>query len=415
MKTPQEKIQEILNQCSTENYIFRGESQKHDKVSSGLYRQYCQPDNNSDSNTHPKIVSKYFSVFTVEKDIVEKIKQHIRLDAPNIEVLTELQHYGGKTALLDFSKNVHVALFFACDGNFEEDGRVILSKTSELPEHKDIDYKNLSENKSKNIYTLISPTGKSSRAIFQSSIFIHASQGYLEEDTYEIITIEKDLKKPLLEYLRKNFNIRTETIYNDIQGFVRNQHNYATAEIEFYRGTQEKNPEKAIKHYNKAIGLNPQLAEAYNNRGVAYDALKQHQKAINDYDKAIDLNPQSAEAYNNRGAAYSDLKQHQKAINDCDKAIDLNPQDADAYNNRGNAYRALGEYPEAINDYNETIKLDPQSAEAYYNRGIAYSDLKKYPEAINDYSDAKTLFEKAGNIAMVESCEREITKLKGLL
>ena len=323
MKTPQEKIQEILNQCSTENYIFRGESQKHDKVSSGLYRQYCQPDNNSDSNTHPKIDSRYFSVFTVEKDIVEKARQHIRLDALNIEVLTELQHYDGKTALLDFSKDAHIALFFACDGNFEEDGRVILSKTSELPEHENINYEYLSKNKSKNIYTLISPTGKSPRAIFQSSVFIHASQGYLEEDTYEIITIEKDIKKPLLEYLRKHFNIRTETIYNDLQGFVRNQHNYATAEIEFYRGTQEKNPEKAIKHYNKAIDLNPQNAGAYYNRGNAYFDLQEYQKALNDYDKAITLNPQYAKAYGNRGSAYSDLKKYPEAINDYSDAKTL--------------------------------------------------------------------------------------------
>ena len=184
----------------------------------------------------PHWTPEYFSAFTVEKDIVEKAKQHFRSDVPNIEVLTELQHYGGKTTLLDFSKDMHIALFFACDGNFKKDGRLILFKTSELPEQKDIDYEKLSENSSENICTLISPTGKSPRVIFQSSIFVRASKGYLKDDTYEIITIEKNLKKPLLEYLRQHFNIRTETIYNDIQGFVRNQHNYATAEIEFYRG-----------------------------------------------------------------------------------------------------------------------------------------------------------------------------------
>ena len=400
MKTPQEKIQEILDKCSTENYIFRGEKQKHDKVSSALYRQYCEPDNNSDGNTHPPINSKYFSIFTVEKDIVEKAKQHFRPDVPNIEILTELQHYGGKTTLLDFSKDLHIALFFACDGDFDEDGRVILFKTSELPEHKGIFYKNLSENSSENICTLISPTGKSPRVIFQSSIFIHASKGYLKDDTYKIITIEKNLKKPLLEYLRQHFNIRTETIYNDIQGFVRNQHNYATAEIEFYRGYtsfQENNLEDAVEYYRKAIELNPQFSKAYNNRGAAHHALEQHQKAINDCNKAIELNPQDANAYYNRGTAYRALKQYQDAINDYNEVIKLDPQSADAYNNRGNLYCALKQYQEAINNYNKAIGLNPQSANAYNNRGTAHHALEQYQEAINDHNKVIELDPQSAN------------------
>ena len=51
---------------------------------------------------------------------------------------------------------------------------------------------------------------------------------------------------------------------------------------------------KAIEYYRKAIELNPQFFQAYNNRGNAYRALKQDQKAINDYDKVIELNPQDA-------------------------------------------------------------------------------------------------------------------------
>ena len=364
MKTPQEKIQEILDKCSKGTYIFRGEKQKHNKVSSSLYRLYCEPDNNSDSNTHPPINSKYFSAFTVEKDIVEKARQHFRPDVPNIEVLTELQHYSGKTTLLDFSKDLHIALFFACDGDFDEDGRVILFKTSELPEQKNIDYEKLSENSSENICTLISPTGKTPRVIFQSSIFVRASKGYLKKGDYKIITIEKNLKKPLLEHLRRYFNIRTETIYNDIQGFVRNQHNYATAEIEFYRGyksSQEKSFEKAIEYYSKAIELNPQFFQAYNNRGNAYRALKQYQDAINDYDEAIELNPQSANAYYNRGNTHL------------------------------------------------------QSANAYYNRGNTHLALKHREKALADFSSAKALFEREGNIAMVKQCEMLITKSNKLI
>ncbi len=60
--------------------------------------------------------------------------------------------------------------------------------------------------------------------------------------------------------------------------------------------------EEAMKDYDKAIELNPQYAEAYNNRGIAKAELGRNEEAMKDYDKAIELNPQYAEAYNNRGS-----------------------------------------------------------------------------------------------------------------
>lgn len=55
--------------------------------------------------------------------------------------------------------------------------------------------------------------------------------------------------------------------------------------------------ERARVIYEELVGINPQLAEAYYNRGVAYDKLGNHQQAIKDFSKAIELNPQLAEAY----------------------------------------------------------------------------------------------------------------------
>ena len=416
----QEKIQVILDKCSTGKYIFRGENKEYGKVSSGLYRQYCQRDDSkpvNDSNpttNDPLIDNEHFFVSSVEQDIVEKVRQHIRPNALNIEVLTELQHYGGKTALLDFSKDLHIALFFACDGNFDKNGRVIFFKTSELTESTEINYNQIDTTK----HTLISPIGKNPRVIFQSSIFVHSPKGYLEVCEGDIIEIESNLKKPLLDYLSKYFNINTETIYNDIQGFISNQHNHSTAEIEFYRGYANANLGKykeAITNYDKAIELNPQRAEVYNNRGIAKSTLGEPEEAIEDYDKAIKLNPQLSEAYNNRGSANCDLGNHEDAIEDYDKAIDLNPEFAKLYNNRGSANLNLKNHEEAIEDYDKAIELDPQYVDAYYNRGATNATLKNYKEAKIDCANAKILFAEAGNMEMVEECEGVIARLQKLI
>ena len=47
---------------------------------------------------------------------------------------------------------------------------------------------------------------------------------------------------------------------------------------------------EAIPHFDEAIRLNPRYAEAYHNRGTAYDSLGQSKRAIQDYDEAIRLN-----------------------------------------------------------------------------------------------------------------------------
>jgi tetratricopeptide (TPR) repeat protein len=63
------------------------------------------------------------------------------------------------------------------------------------------------------------------------------------------------------------------------------------------------------------------LAEAFYNRGVAYDNKGQPDRAIEDYDQAIRLNPNHAKAFYNRGVAYTIKRQHDRAIEDFDHAI----------------------------------------------------------------------------------------------
>ena len=44
--------------------------------------------------------------------------------------------------------------------------------------------------------------------------------------------------------------------------------------------------------YHRAIEINPDFAQAYANRGIAYSHLNQYKKAIADYEKALALDPE---------------------------------------------------------------------------------------------------------------------------
>ena len=374
-------INPLIEKYQTGSYIFRGTTKKHKKVSSSLYRKY----------ESKNIWTEHFNPSMAEKEIVAKARHLFAPQTTNIEILTNLRHYGGEVNLIDFSRDLHVALFFACNGDFGKDGEdgelIIINDDTIKTEIKDIDYDHPQ-------YRIIEPghTADSQRRILaQKSIFIYEPKGDLDKNKYETYSIEKKHKQNILEYLKQFHHITANTIYDDTIGFIANEENYISATIAFYQGLakqKEGKHKEAIKDYDQAIKLNPDLTEAYNNRGNAKSRLKQYPEAIKDYDQAIKLNPDLAEAYNNRGIAKSDLKQYQEAIKDHDQAIKLNPEYAEAYNNRGNAKSGLEQYQEAIMDYDQAIKLNPDLAEAYYNRGIAKSGLEQYQEAIMDHDQA---------------------------
>ena len=111
-------------------------------------------------------------------------------------------------------------------------------------------------------------------------------------------------------------------------------------------------------------------------------------KAKDYWDKVIAANPKMAEAYNNRGLAFYNLERHQQAINDFSQAIRMNPQYAEAFNNRGNAYYALDQYEKAEADFNKSLELKPKYSKALLNRGLTYFQMNKSEESCKDFRRA---------------------------
>jgi len=123
--------------------------------------------------------------------------------------------------------------------------------------------------------------------------------------------------------------------------------------------------------------IKPEAIELFNRGGDCYQS-GDLMGAIDLWSQAIDLDPNFANAYYNRGTAYNYLKRYEEAIADYIRAIDIDPNFAYAYNGRGIAYKNLKRYEEAIADHTRAIELDPNDANAYYNRGNAHKDLKRY-------------------------------------
>ena len=172
-----------------------------------------------------------------------------------------------------------------------------------------------------------------------------------------------------------------------IEEFILNNPDYSQGY--FFKAYNEKNYKKQIIYYNKVIELNPEDADAYNNKGIAKAGLGLHEDAILYYNKSIELNSENAEANINRGVSKIHMGLYNEAIKDLKKTIELFPgYSAKGYLNMGYAKGGLRLYEEAIEDYKKDIKIDPQYAEAYFNMGNIKGELRLFNEAIKDFEKA---------------------------
>jgi adenylate cyclase len=90
----------------------------------------------------------------------------------------------------------------------------------------------------------------------------------------------------------------------------------------------ERRFEDAIAEFERALALDPNLAEAYGGLGHIEFAIGQYQKAIEFFDQAIRLSPQDWQLafwFGGKGGAYFGLEQYVEAIEWARRAIATNP------------------------------------------------------------------------------------------
>ena len=145
--------------------------------------------------------------------------------------------------------------------------------------------------------------------------------------------------------------------------------------------------DRAIQDYGQAIKIHPKSAVAYNNRGVAYDRKGEYDRAIQDYDQSIKLSP-SAEAHFNRGNAHLAKSQYAAAIDDYNQAVGLQADFGPAFDNRCWARAVVGILKQALADCNQALRLMPSNAGTLDSRAFVYLKMTHFDAAVSDYDKA---------------------------
>lgn len=202
----------------------------------------------------------------------------------------------------------------------------------------------------------------------------------------------------------------------------------ASGKIHYLLGDKllkQKNVEKAIACYRRAITQQPDLidgywqlgeillrmgnysgAETYCRQGLKVDAhqsrgyfllgnaLYQQQKwptAVTCYQKAAELEPNNAGMKHNLGEALSRAQQWPEAVQAYNQAIALQPDYFWSHNNLGDALLKLEQWQSAANAYRQAIKLKPDFVWSHYNLGEASAKLGQWDEATKAYQEAQKL------------------------
>ena len=187
------------------------------------------------------------------------------------------------------------------------------------------------------------------------------------------------------EYNLKNY-FRAEQYLNKII----NIHN--TAELNYIYGNILKIQNKfhdAIDLYKKAISLNNNFSEAYNNLANTQKIMGDNKNATYNYTQAIKSNNSNLGAYFNLANLYRSEKKFEEAINNYKKVLELNPKFVESMNNIGSINLILGNFENGLKYFVEAIEIDKFNSESYYN----YVSAKKITDDDKVFLKLKNLIE----------------------
>ena len=220
--------------------------------------------------------------------------------------------------------------------------------------------------------------------------------------------------------------------------------NYLKGKEQYSKYTEEGHRE-AIKYHNLALELDPNYALAYAELGNAYAQMYNITKEVTfkelgfqSVEKALAINPDLAEAYKARGVLNAYTGQLKKSLEDNLKAVNLKPGYTDAISNVGLRYFNFGDLSKSYILFKKASVLDPNHRYRAWYQSIplfimnendsAIKELEKGLEKISDsyvmrsalffyhlnngdYKEAKSMIDE---LLEVRSDDRRILELRSL-
>lgn len=274
------------------------------------------------------------------EDTIRKAKnmypQNYPADMSDLDILADVQHNGGATGLVDFSKNLLTSIWFACNADHKYNGYVYCYNIMEDMISNDALTYIRPEDENKSISELLAltiketnissdfktkffiwePSKRNNRIARQDSVFVLGIGKFrINEHRIKVIEIPATQKSSILTAMKAIFNISGNSVYSDYIGFANNLNklrpyrkmsdsaysrgfssmikgHYSSAlaflklaELEVLQSQGEKLPPGWDKR--KKMELHFSLAICYKKLSRDSDSIKYRENAIIEYREAV--------------------------------------------------------------------------------------------------------------------------------
>jgi tetratricopeptide (TPR) repeat protein len=167
-----------------------------------------------------------------------------------------------------------------------------------------------------------------------------------------------------------------------------------TAEQYRQQGDQfarQREYDKAIDAYRRAIELNPDLAAAYHGLGTTYFNMGRVVDSLEPLKTTVKLEPNNAIAHLNLGTTLAALRRPDEALAEMNEAKRINPKSGRIQNDVGNFLANIGRLDDALNAYTEARKLSPDVPAVHHNIGLVFMRMGKFADAVAPLEEALRL------------------------
>jgi protein O-mannosyl-transferase len=266
-----------------------------------------------------------------------------------------------------------------------------------------------------------------------SAAFVQASYWRNSETlwTHAIaVTSENDVAHNNLGYLCVNRSdlesaISHFTTAANIRSHKVNPHYYvASALVQMNLGdglAQKGQANEAISHYDEAIRLVPNYADAYYNRGNVLFTNGRVDEAIADWERSLQLKPNDADAHTCLGNALLRRGFPNEAIAHYEKALELAPEDARSRNNIAwllatSSDPAIRNGARAVAFANEAVELSGGREPSFLRTlAAAYAESGGFAEAVAAVRQASVIAAMQGKTKLANRLEKDLVLYRGRL
>jgi len=145
---------------------------------------------------------------------------------------------------------------------------------------------------------------------------------------------------------------------------------------------REGRTEEAIRHFEKALGIEPNLPRAWNNLSVQYLKANRIDSARRALGRALEFDPNSLTANHNMGLLLVGLSEFRSAIEFLQRLVQLEPDRAGARALLAECYLRTGYHELALSHYKKVLDEQRENIEWYLKIGDCYAQLGRYKDAI---------------------------------